>query len=217
MVDENLIPPATINLIIFRCEEGACYGLPCLGSRALFAKLSPTDLLRTHRTTKVTLKENMEACGIDTSFIERNEKILNSSSFESFVELHIEQGSVLDKLQIPVGVVTKIIGCRRIEAEIVGRTGHSGAQVREDRHDAVFAFADFTQRCDNAWAHWLKEKREYMTMTIGKVHTEESMEAFTRVPDKVRIARFLREQIICLCIMCLGWIFYSICIHLFVC
>jgi N-carbamoyl-L-amino-acid hydrolase len=185
LVDENITPPTTIRLIVFRCEEGACYGLPCLGSRALFGKLMPSDLLRTHRTSKLPLKENMQACGIDTSIIERNEKLLDSASFESFVELHIEQGSVLDKLQVPVGVVTKIIGCRRIEAEIFGHTGHSGAQAREDRHDAVFAFAEFTQRCDKQWELWLQTKREYMTMTIGKVHTEESMEAFTRVPDKV--------------------------------
>lgn len=167
MADEKIVPPTTIKLLIFRCEEGACYGLPCLGSRSLFGKLSPSDLQRTHRYTGITLKENMKACGVDVELLERGEKLYNDDTFESFIELHIEQGPILDRMKIPVGVVTKIIGCRRIEAEIIGQTGHSGAAAREDRHDAVFAFADFTQRCDKKWEAWLQTKREYMTMTIG--------------------------------------------------
>jgi len=194
MIDEGIVPPTTIKLIIFRCEEGACYGLPCLGSRTLFGKLSIHDLQRTHRYTGISLKENMQSCGVDVSFIERGEKLFNKTDFESFIELHIEQGPTLDKMKIPVGVVTNIIGCRRIEAEIIGKTGHSGALPREDRNDAVFAFSDFTQRCDKKWESWLQTKREYMTMTIGKVHTEEKMEAFTRIPDRVMFCLEVRAM-----------------------
>ena len=84
----------------------------------------------------------------------------------AYLELHIEQGPVLDTAEIPVGIVTGIPGSRRLRnGNVLGEWNHSGATLRAFRHDAAIALAEFAYRLDDAWAE-LEAKGHRLVVTF---------------------------------------------------
>jgi N-carbamoyl-L-amino-acid hydrolase len=109
------------------------------------------------------------------------------------LELHIEQGPVLDAQAIPVGLVTAIAGSFRYRQAIChGTYGHSGAVARAYRHDAVFAIADLITRLDALWAE-IEAEGQRATITVGEFFTDPAMHAFAKVPGEVRFCLDVRS------------------------
>lgn len=129
-----------LEVIVFTDEEGFRFGSGLLGSSAICGEdpgISPDDLDMYGRTRK----EVFGKCGMDTQQILEAKR--EKETIHCFLELHIEQGGILDKKKIPVGIVSSIAGVSRYEITIKGEANHAGSTIMEDRKDALVTAARF--------------------------------------------------------------------------
>ena len=132
-------PKHSIELLIFTSEEPTRFGIGCLGSRLLSGLLSP------QAARKLTDKngESLEQVRQKARFDGELESVrLPTGYHKAFVELHIEQGPILEREDVPLGVVTKIAAPASARISIHGAGGHAGAVLMPDRHDALCAASE---------------------------------------------------------------------------
>lgn len=146
-------PARDITVLAVRAEEaGAWFPTSYPGSRAALGRLEPDELLVRRQDNGRTLEEMLLDAGGDPQAIRRGARVLGPDDTEAFLELHIEQGPVLDSEAIPVGIVTGIPGSRRLRrARCFGEYSHSGAVPRKYRRDAAIATAELAHRLDEHW------------------------------------------------------------------
>ncbi|MEJ2162495.1 MAG: Zn-dependent hydrolase [Robiginitalea sp.] len=126
-----------LEVIIFSNEEGAL-----LGSRALAGTLKP-EALRIENKTGYSNGEGIERLGGDTTRIWEIARPKNSMA--AFLELHIEQGAILDREDLDIGVVEGIVGLRWWDVTIRGMANHAGTTPMNIRQDALLAASRFIQ------------------------------------------------------------------------
>jgi allantoate deiminase len=133
---EDVTLPFALDVLGFADEEGLRFGTAYLGSRAVAGTLDGAAL-DTADADGVTVREALAAFGPGPEgATRRGERLLG------YVELHIEQGPVLEQRGAPVGVVTAIAGATRAELGFTGRAGHAGTVPMELRRDAACALAE---------------------------------------------------------------------------
>jgi allantoate deiminase len=129
-----------IEVVSFTDEEGARFSFGMIGSRALAGRLTPEDLEKHEDTEGVSIAGAMRAYGLEPERI--GEAARPAGSVKAYVELHIEQGRVLENEDLPAGVVTGIAGPVWLRFSIEGETGHAGATPMSLRRDALAAAAE---------------------------------------------------------------------------
>lgn len=132
--------PFALEVIGFADEEGVRFHTTYLGSRALAGSLGEADLQRKD-AAGVTLAEAIRAFGGDSGALKTCRR--DPAQLLGYVEVHIEQGPVLQEKNLPVGVVTAIAGQTRVEAAFHGRAAHAGTTPMALRQDALTAAARF--------------------------------------------------------------------------
>ena len=155
---ERLGPQSrTVGVVAFRDEEGWRFGRGCFGSRALCGRLRTSELENVDEDG-VSIAEAVRSLGFGpipaAGWLDR--------SPAAFVELHIEQGPVLDALAAPLGIVTSIAGLARLRVTFSGHGGHAGTTPMVRRRDALVAAAAFVLSVSEA-----AEKREGAVATVG--------------------------------------------------
>jgi N-carbamoyl-L-amino-acid hydrolase len=128
-----------LRVVDFLGEEPNDFGLSCVGSRAVAGTLT-ADHLAARDPSGRTLAEALESAGADPKRIQ--EAAWAANSVGAFVELHIEQGPMLEHAGVPLGVVTGIAGIERVVATFEGQADHAGTTPMGARHDALCAAAD---------------------------------------------------------------------------
>src|SRR3712207_2227645 len=129
-----------VEVVAFTDEEGARFSFGMIGSRALAGRLSPEDLTEHEDSDGVAIGEAMRAYGLDPERV--GEAARPKGSVEAYVELHIEQGRVLESEDLPAGIVTGIAGPVWLRFSLTGETGHAGATPMSLRRDALAAAAE---------------------------------------------------------------------------
>ena len=130
--------PFAVEVVGFADEEGTRFGATMLGSRALTGRFD-TAMLDLKDDAGMTMAEAIRRYGLDPARI--GEAARRREEFLGYLELHIEQGPVLERLGIPVGCVTAIAGATRLRVTIEGMAGHAGTVPMQGRHDALAAAA----------------------------------------------------------------------------
>src|SRR5207248_1625262 len=120
-------------------EEGLRFGTTYLGS-SVFAGSFDLALLALEDQEGVTLAEAVRSSGGDPERLARSGR--SPDDLIGYCEVHIEQGPVLERRDLPVGVVTAIAGQSRIGVELLGEAGHAGTVPMEGRRDALCAAAE---------------------------------------------------------------------------
>jgi ureidoglycolate amidohydrolase len=132
-------PRRSIELLIFTAEEPTRFGIGCLGSRLLCGSLDPATAGARIDRDGVTLDNARWAAGFEGPL----ESVpLAPGYYSAFVEMHIEQGPILEQHSIPIGVVAAIAAPASLRVIIEGEGGHAGAVLMPDRHDAFLAAAE---------------------------------------------------------------------------
>jgi beta-ureidopropionase / N-carbamoyl-L-amino-acid hydrolase len=127
-------------VVDFLGEESNDFGLSCLGSRALAGELAAADLDR-HDHEGRRLGDRYAAFGLDPTGV-LGAVWSRSRPLHGYVELHVEQGPLLEERGAPIGVVTAIAGIERLLATFAGRPDHAGTMPMGDRRDALVAAAE---------------------------------------------------------------------------
>lgn len=133
-------PCHTILVVDFLGEEANDHGLTCLGSRCMTGELTAADLDRPD-AEGVTLGDQCAKAGLNPSAM-INQGWLRRHDVSAYLELHIEQGPVLEQRGVDVGVVTAIAGIERLIARFLGQADHAGTMPMRDRRDALAAAAE---------------------------------------------------------------------------
>jgi allantoate deiminase len=152
--------PFAIEVIGFSEEEGVRFSKPFLGSLAVVGKFDAEILARKDRDG-VSVSEAIRAFGLDPAQIP--EAVLSEVAF-AYLELHIEQGPVLESEKAPLAVVEALVGQTRMQFTFSGQTNHAGTTPMHLRHDALAAAAE-----------WVVSVEEYagsigdLVATVGKI------------------------------------------------
>ncbi|MDW8293020.1 MAG: hydantoinase/carbamoylase family amidase [Anaerolineae bacterium] len=132
-------PPVTVRLVDWADEEGARFGRSLLGSSACSGHFDP-DLER-NRTDKdgIRLEDALRRCGVYIDQMTKSRKELKNAA--AYLELHIEQGPVLESMKLPLGAVLGTVGVERHAIKFIGQAAHSGSTPMDKRRDALAAAA----------------------------------------------------------------------------
>ena len=155
--------PYAIEVVGFSEEEGVRFGVPFIGSRALVGRIDDT-LLNTRDSRGSSVKNAIEEFDLNPAGIAQAR--LPSGTF-GYLEFHIEQGPVLEKLGLPLAVVEAIAGQSRLELSFLGRANHAGTTPMNLRFDAVACAAEWisTVECE-------ARKADGLVATVGLVEAK---------------------------------------------
>jgi N-carbamoyl-L-amino-acid hydrolase len=178
-------PRRSIELLMFTSEEPTRFGIGCLGSRLLSGTLDPSACANLKDADGKTLEEVRAAAGFHGSLAG---VALQSGYYSAFVELHIEQGPLLERRNVPLGIVTAIAAPASLTVTIEGEGGHAGAVLMPDRHDAFLAAAEIALALEAA---------ARSTGAIDSVATTGICEVFpgavNSIPSRVRLGVDVRD------------------------
>ena len=178
-------PTHSIELLVFTSEEPTRFGIGCLGSRLLCGSLSAEAAKRLKDNDGEAIEEVRRKAGLRG---ELDEVQLPAGHYKAFVELHIEQGPVLERQQIPLGVVTRIAAPASMRVSIEGAGGHAGGVLMRDRRDALCAAAELILAIENA-ARTSGSADTVATVGICEVFPG----AINSIPIRVRLSADIRD------------------------
>lgn len=131
--------PFALEVVAFAEEEGQRYPATFLGSSALSGHFNPAWLEQVD-AHGIPLRQAMVDAGLDPETIPALQR--NPADYLGFVEVHIEQGPVLNALNLPLGIVTAINASARFQGEVIGVASHAGTTPMDQRRDAACAVAE---------------------------------------------------------------------------
>src|SRR5205085_12045740 len=139
-VAEEGTPPLTVRLVDWADEEGARFGRSLFGSSAAAGSMRDQDELRERRDAEgIALPDALAEHGVDLDrALEARRQLADAAAY---LELHIEQGPVLESLQLPLGVVLGTYGVERHAIRFTGQSAHAGSTPMDKRRDAFGAAA----------------------------------------------------------------------------
>ncbi len=142
-----------IDIIVFMCEESSRFGVATLGSKAMCGKLSVDNMKQLKDTAGKSLYDILLSRGLEPDKVR---KTLQADKLKACVEMHIEQGKVLETLHKSIGIVTGIAAPTRIKLKLTGKADHSGATPMGMRNDALCAAAEIILAVEKAAAASVK-------------------------------------------------------------
>ncbi|MQA82807.1 MAG: hydantoinase/carbamoylase family amidase [Streptosporangiales bacterium] len=175
-----------LRFVVFAGEEGARFGQACIGSK-LAAGLSSVGELR-ERVDRdgVSIADAMREVDVDP--VRAADEPWAAREWAAFLELHIEQGSVLEREQIAVGVVDLISGSTRLELTLEGRPSHTGGTPMAGRSDALAAGAEAVLIAEELA---LDPRHRGTRATVGRL--EVSPGSLTTIPGHVQLSVDVRD------------------------
>ena len=178
-------PKHPIELLILTAEEPTRFGIGCLGSRLLSGTLSPDAARKLRDKNDESVEDVRRLAGMQG---ELEEVILPTSYYKAFAELHIEQGPILEREMVPLGVVTKIAAPASARITIEGAGGHAGGVLMPDRRDALCAGAELILAIEKA------ARTSGSTDTVATVGMCDVFPgAVNSVPSRVRLSVDIRD------------------------
>jgi len=181
----NFRPKHSIELLVFTSEEPTRFGVGCLGSRLLSGAFSPQSAahLTDERGDSLdTVRSAADFFG-DLASVK-----LPAGYYKAFVELHIEQGPILEQRRIPLGIVQKIAAPASAKILIEGSGGHAGGVLMPDRKDALCAASELILAVESA-ARATHAPDTVATVGICEVFPG----AVNSIPSRVRLSLDVRD------------------------
>jgi N-carbamoyl-L-amino-acid hydrolase len=177
--EHQIVTRHPLRVMIFQNEEGGT-----IGSMAATAGLNPKQLDLVANSGK-TLRDGIRYIGGDPEHLER--ALLGAGSFAAYLELHIEQGGVLDAEEINIGVVEGIVGIRDWDVSVTGFANHAGTTPMSQRRDAMLAAARFVDAVNRV----VTSVPGRQVGTVGKIKAVPG--AYNVIPGQVVLGFELRD------------------------
>lgn len=168
-----------LEAVVFRAEESSRFGFSCMGSKLLTGHEDRTAWMRSTDDQGMTIYQALAACGYSDDALSACR--LDPARYAAFIELHIEQGRLLETQQKQIGVVEGIAAPTRFRVTVTGLADHSGATPMYQRHDALVASAMIIEDIHHAAC---KEMIYGTVGTVGKLDV--SPNAMNVIPGLVR-------------------------------
>lgn len=139
--EQGYVPKRSIEVLLFTSEEPTRFGIGCLGSRMLSGQLTVERAKALRDDDGNDLDHALQVANFtgDLGAVQ-----LSKAYYDAFVELHIEQGPILEKESIDIGIVTKIAAPSALSVQLTGVGGHAGCVLMPERRDAGCAAAEIS-------------------------------------------------------------------------
>lgn len=173
-----------IEVTAFADEEGRFLGF--LGSKAMVGQLRPDEVARAKDPTGFSLVEAMRKAGFDPD--RAHEAARDTREVMAYVELHIEQGPVLDTIGIPIGIVQVIVGIKRLEVRFLGQADHAGTTPMDVRKDSFLGAAEYALKARDTL---LKKGTPLTRNTFGIVEVKPKVANI--VPSETMLLHEIRD------------------------
>jgi beta-ureidopropionase / N-carbamoyl-L-amino-acid hydrolase len=184
IVTEKIPHRHPITVMIWTNEEGARFDPAMMSSGVITGKFDKDKMLASKDKEGMTFGEALDASGYKGD--EKNR--MNPKDYMGFVELHIEQGPVLEAAQMDIGVVEGVVGMVNYEFEFIGQAGHAGSVPMKMRKDALLAASEAIQ-----YLHKELDKLDgKLVYTTGRVNC--SPNVHTIIPERVKFTLDSRHQ-----------------------
>ncbi len=173
-----------IEVVSFTDEEGHKFGDSLIGSAVATGSMTPEEALALTDDTGETMREGLERIGF------AGDGVLDARAWEAMLEVHVEQGTRLERAGVPAGIVTGISGQTRCRIEITGETDHAGVTGMDERTDALAATATLVSGIE-ALARRIDTERGTTVATVGKLEAEPG--AINVIPGRARFTVDIRD------------------------
>ena len=174
--------------IDFLAEEPTEFGMSCVGSRAVAGKLTAFSLAA-KSPEGTTLAEAIDGMGGDSARLGR--PLRGRCDTAAFFELHIEQGTILERAGTDVGIVTEFVCINRHSLKVAGEAAHAGTTPMDVRRDALVGAATLVQNVSER-AESLNSRGTYLVATVGRIAIQPN--GANVVPGSVELALEIRSN-----------------------
>lgn len=162
--EQGLHPHYPLEVVALVEEEGASFGRGLLASSAMAGHISAQTLESLHDSSGISAAQQMSAAGYapeDVSSVVRAPE-----SLKAFIELHIEQGPVLEQTNTDIGIVDVIVGMTQLNVTLTGKAGHAGTTPMDQRQDALLAASHIISQV----AEFAREAGDATVATVGRLN-----------------------------------------------
>ena len=183
MQENGISTKHPIEVCVFRDEEGCRFNFSLLGSRGMAGTLQ-LENLGYKDNEGISLAEAMSGCGMDPKEFSKASR--RPEDVMAYLELHVEQGKVLECADLPIGVVTGIAGSLRMMVTVTGKADHAGATPMNLRFDALTAAAQMIGIVETE-----ARATQSAVGTVGQIHTYPG--GINIIPERVEFTVDLRD------------------------
>lgn len=186
LVENEMPHDHPLRFVAFAGEEGARFGQACIGSKAVGGLWTPSALASIRDADGVSIAEAMQAVGFDADEVALAK--WTRDDWAGFIELHVEQGQVLESQEISVGVVDLISGSTRFELTVKGQASHTGSTPMNLRVDALTAAAEIVLLAEQLATD---PHHRGTRCTVGKLEVQPG--SITTIPGLVTLSVDVRD------------------------
>ncbi len=193
--ENNIRPKYSISVMGIRGEESCWFPYSYIGSKIAVGKFDKKLLDSLKRSdTKKSLSYHINKSGFNAKKVSKKQIKFDIKNFKFFIEPHIEQGPVLEKKKIPLGIVTGIRGSFRFrDAFCKGEYLHSGATPYDYRKDSVVAVSNLVNEMNIFWKAQLKKNKD-LVITFGQFFTDNEEHSFAKSSGLVNFCIDVRSN-----------------------
>jgi N-carbamoyl-L-amino-acid hydrolase len=163
--ENGIAPRHSFEFVDFLGEEPNDYGLSCVGSRGMSGHLTTADLTRRNPEGESLGEALVRAGGSPDDLIGSLRK---DDEIKAYIELHIEQGKLLQRGRHDIGVVTDIVGIKRFHVAVTGQADHAGSTPMDDRRDALVGAARLVDWVNRTARSFDATGDAYFVGTVGR-------------------------------------------------
>jgi len=189
IIENDISLPFNLSIYDYLGEELNDWSISCVGSRGI-AGLLTEEILNRQNSVGQVLKDEINKIGGNTKFLDKALSI--AKNIIACLELHIEQGKILEQKKINIGVVRSIPSISRFNVKVIGQAGHSGTILMDQRADALVASSEIITFVNNLALRLSQESNQHFVSTIGKITVSPNAAAI--IPGKVEMTIDLRSS-----------------------
>lgn len=189
IIENDISLPFNLSIYDYLGEELNDWSISCVGSRGI-AGLLTEEILNRQNSVGQVLKDEINKIGGNTKFLDKPLSI--AKNIIACLELHIEQGKILEQKQINIGVVRSIPSISRFNVKVIGQAGHSGTILMDQRADALVASSEIITFVNKLALRLSQESNQHFVSTIGKITVSPNAAAI--IPGKVEMTIDLRSS-----------------------
>ncbi|WAA09854.1 M20 family metallo-hydrolase [Fervidibacillus albus] len=186
---KKIKPKKNIAVLCFISEESARFGVSTIGSKTIIGDVDKQKWEKITDANNITIRQAMENYGIDWETFEN--AYCEDEKFESFIELHIEQGRQLEKRQKKIGIVQGISTPIRLKVTAIGEANHSGTTLMNERKDALVAISPLIQWISKEAIKRNEQSNHLFVATVSTVNVYPN--AMNVIPGKVEFGIDIRS------------------------
>ncbi|WP_087974225.1 Zn-dependent hydrolase [Oceanobacillus rekensis] len=158
--EQQIKPAYPLEVIAMIEEEGSRFGEGLMGSRGMNGLIDEEDFHTIRDKDGISVTEAMQQAGLDPTLPKHREQ----KTMKAFLELHIEQGPILEEENISIGVVDTIVGLTQLEVTVEGKAGHAGTTPMDRRSDALITASSLVSELPNL----VQDESNGTVITTGK-------------------------------------------------